>query len=287
MTEPERLAILRGFFAKLVTQEARVRDPRIEQAFATVERERFVGPGPWSIFAGPGYIRTPNDDPAFLYQDILVALDAERGINIGQPSAHARWLDALALREGETVIQIGAGTGYYTALLAHLVGPQGHVHAYEIDEGLAAKAAQNLASLPWVSLHHRDGLASDLPKTDAVYVNAAATQPHPAWLEALRSGGRLLFPLHGQGASGGMLRIGKSEQGLIWPAHFVSGATFVGCAGGQDAETGDRLKAAYSKGGAQKVKSFRTDEPVGNTCWFVGEGWWLSTAAPKPAPSSS
>jgi len=46
-----------------------------------------------------------TDDPAFIYQDTLVAVDRERGINIGQPSAHALWLDALALREGETVLQ--------------------------------------------------------------------------------------------------------------------------------------------------------------------------------------
>ena len=78
-----------------------------------MERERFAGPGPWSIYAfGSGYIRTPTDDPAFLYQDMLVALDPARGINIGQPSAHAAWLDALALKEGEIVVQIGAGTGY-------------------------------------------------------------------------------------------------------------------------------------------------------------------------------
>jgi protein-L-isoaspartate(D-aspartate) O-methyltransferase len=72
--------------------------------FAAVQRERFVGPGPWSInIPGVGYIRTPNDDPAFLYQDTLVAIDAVRGINIGAPSAHPQWLDALALSDGETV----------------------------------------------------------------------------------------------------------------------------------------------------------------------------------------
>jgi protein-L-isoaspartate(D-aspartate) O-methyltransferase len=288
MQEPDRSAILRRFFATYVTKQAGARDPRIEQAFATVERERFAGPGPWSIDVfGAGYIRTPNDDPAFLYQDTLVALDAERSLNIGHPSSHARWLEALALHEGETVIQVGAGTGYYTTLLAHLVGAQGRVHAYEIDQDLAAKAAQNLAPLPWVSLHHRTGLAGDLPEADAIYVNAGLTQPSPAWLDALRIGGRLLFPLHASGALGGMLRIGKPEHGLIWPAHFVSGAAFIGCVGGQNAKTGDRLKAAFGKGGADKVRSFRRDEPVDDTCWFAGEGWWLSTTAAEPAPASA
>ena len=68
-------------------------------------REPFACPGPWQInLPGLGYIETPDDDLAFIYQDTLVALNAARGINIGQPSAHARWLGALGLREGETVI---------------------------------------------------------------------------------------------------------------------------------------------------------------------------------------
>src|SRR6185312_2768355 len=101
-----------------------------------------AGPGPWSLFAPDrwdpltersGYVQTPNDDPAFLYQDVLIALDRRRGINIGEPSLHARCLDALSPKAGETVVQVGAGSGYYTALLAHLVGPNGQVVAFEID----------------------------------------------------------------------------------------------------------------------------------------------------------
>jgi GNAT superfamily N-acetyltransferase len=96
----DRSANLRSFFASYVTRSGRARDPRVERAFATVMREPFVGPGPWSInIPGVGYLRTPDDDIAFIYQDTLVALDADRGINIGQPSAHARWLDALAPAE--------------------------------------------------------------------------------------------------------------------------------------------------------------------------------------------
>ena len=137
---------LRRFFARYVSASAGVRHPRIEQAFAAVERERFAGPGPWSIHVlGSGYIETLDADPAFIYQDTLVALDAARGINIGQPSAHAQWLDALGLVEGETVVQVGAGSGYYTAILAHLVGPRGRVHAFEVDPVLADRARAEFA----------------------------------------------------------------------------------------------------------------------------------------------
>ena len=88
-------------------------------------------------------------------------MDADRGINIGQPSAHARWLDALAPAEGEIVLQVGAGTGYYTALLAHLVGSGGRVHAYEIDSDLAALAYANLKHLTQVVVHPRTGIAGE------------------------------------------------------------------------------------------------------------------------------
>ncbi|HEX5845282.1 MAG TPA: hypothetical protein VFY53_03105 [Rhodoplanes sp.] len=83
-------------------------------AFATVERERFVGAGPWKVMAhAAGYVDTPSDDLAFLYQDVVVALLADRRINNGEPHLHARCLAALDARPGEAAIHVGCGTGYY------------------------------------------------------------------------------------------------------------------------------------------------------------------------------
>jgi protein-L-isoaspartate(D-aspartate) O-methyltransferase len=224
----DRSANLRAFFASYVTTLAGAKDPRIERAFAGVRREPFAGPGPWSIcIPRIGYIKTPDADPAFIYQDTLVALDAARGINIGEPSAHARWLAALELREGESVLQVGAGTGYYTAILAHLVGANGTVYAYEIDQNLAERARRNLKELAWVEVRAQTGIADHLPKVDAVYVNAGITQPSWSWLDALRPNGRLIFPLHALGSVGGMLLIEKPQHGLLWPAKFVSVAALV------------------------------------------------------------
>src|SRR5271154_4744278 len=131
------IAKRRQAYAAEITR--RVRDPRIEEAFAAVPREDFAGPPPWRVsggwFGGKG-----ENDLASLYDDVLVAIDASRGINNGQPSLHALSIDALALKEGETVVQIGAGAGYYTAILAQLVGPQGKVVAYEIDPDIAVRA---------------------------------------------------------------------------------------------------------------------------------------------------
>jgi protein-L-isoaspartate(D-aspartate) O-methyltransferase len=255
--------------------------PAIEHAFADVKREPFAGAGPWSInIPGVGYIRTPDDDIAFIYQDTLVALDANRGNNIGLPSAHAMWINALGLRDKEAVLQVGAGTGYYTAILARLVGRHGQVHAFEIDEGLAARAKKNLEDLPQASIQARSGIADDLPRVDAVYVCAGVTGPSWAWLDALKPNGRLIFPLHAVGAAGGMLTIRRPVHGALWPAKFISGAAFISCTGMQDDEAGRRLNAAFAKGDARNVRSFRIDDPTDDTCWLAGDGWWLSTAEP-------
>jgi protein-L-isoaspartate(D-aspartate) O-methyltransferase len=112
-------------------------DGRLVSAFALTPRERFVGPGPWKVFTAHGYIETPSDDPALLYQDVVVALAPERAINNGQPVLHALCLAALHVKEGETVVHVGAGTGYYTAILSKLAGPTGSVIAYEIEQDLA------------------------------------------------------------------------------------------------------------------------------------------------------
>jgi protein-L-isoaspartate(D-aspartate) O-methyltransferase len=282
----DRSANLRSFFARYVAASGGARTPRIEHAFAAVRREPFVGPGPWSIcIPGIGYIKTPDDDPAFIYQDTLVALDAARGINIGEPSSHVRWLDAVELGEGESVLQVGAGVGYYTAILGHLVGANGKVYAYEIDQNLAERARSNLKELPWVEVRAQTGIADNLPKVNAIYVNAAITQPSWSWLDALRPEGRLIFPLHAPGAVGGMLLIKKPRHGFIWPAKFVSGAAFMSCTAPQDEDAGRRLTAVFACGNLDAVRSFRIDDSIDDTCWFRGDGWWLSTAMPEDGSS--
>jgi protein-L-isoaspartate(D-aspartate) O-methyltransferase len=279
---PDRSIALRRFFARYVTASGRARDRRIEHAFASVRRQPFAGPGPWSInIPGVGYVETEDDDLAFIYQDTLVPLDAARGINIGQPSAHARWIDALALREGDTVLQVGVGTGYYTAILTHLISPDGYVHAFEIDPGLASRARENLKDLPRVAVHAQSGIADNLPEADVIYVCAGITQPSWAWLRALKPNGRLAFPLHAVGGVGGMLMIRRGAQGAPWPARFISAAAFISCTGPQDDEIGRRLNVAYAHGKAQTVRSFRVDDPPDETAWFAGDGWWLSTFDPE------
>lgn len=266
----------RSFYARLICAAARVDDPRIEQAFRAVMREPFAGPGPWSIgLGGHPYVETPDDDPAFLYQIVLLALDRERGINIGMPNLHAQWLASCTIAPGETVLQVGAGSGYYTSILAHLVGERGRVYAYEIDEALAARARDNLKGLPHVELRAQSGVAPGLPRADVIYVCAGAAQPARAWLDALRAGGRLLFPLAPQDVFGGMLLVRRPDQRRAWPARFVTRAAFIGCIGLQDEEAGRRLAEAFSTQW-DRVRSLHLDGSPDDTCWFAGDGWWLS-----------
>ena len=147
----------RIFYANLVAANAKIINPqsRVRDAFASTPRERFVGAGPWQVYTASGYIETPTDDPRLLYQDVLIALKTESKINNGQPTLHALCMEALQVKPGESIVHVGAGTGYYTALLAHLTGAEGEVFAYEIDSDLAQRAAANLAGISNVTVYPR------------------------------------------------------------------------------------------------------------------------------------
>jgi len=248
-------------------------DSAIARVFGTVPREKFVRDPPWRIF-GNGHEDELVEDPAKLYQDVLVKLKYEEAINNGQPSLHALCFAALRLRSGETVVHIGAGTGYYTAMLAMLVGDSGKVDAYEIEEDLAAEATENLREMPWVRVHADSGTVGPLPICDVVYVSAGATSPLDMWLDALRIGGRLLFPLTPDEEYGGMLLVTRLPGG--YAARFLCGAKFVGCKGARDAKMSRRLTECFHRGHAGEVRSLRRDSSPDTSAWCAGDGWWLS-----------
>ncbi len=275
----DRMDACRRFFADLVTAHAGVAaDSELAAAFASTPREQFVGKPPWRVFTSSGYISTPSDDPAFLYQDVVVSLGAKGPLNNGQPSLHALCLTALAPQRGETVVHVGAGTGYYTTLLAKLVGESGTVVAYEIDEELAQRAIVNLSEFAHVAVNHRSGAEGPIPECDAIYVNAGSTSPLPVWLDALCPNGRLLFPLTGEDGSGGMLMVTKHEQ-ESYAARFLCQAQFVPCVGARDERTAERLTAAFRKGGWDRVKELHRGDAARENCWYSGGGWWLSTGS--------
>lgn len=276
----------RQFFAELVVRQAGSKDPRLIGAFACVPREAFVGPGPWPVAVGDGYLWTPRADPRFLYQDVLIGLDTERRIHNGQPSLHALCLAAAAPATGEHVVHIGAGTGYYTAILAHLVGESGVVHAFEVDRELARRAQANLRSFANVQAIHASGAEVALPPSDLIYVSAGATHPLDSWLDALKLGGRLVVPLTGEDTGGCMLLVTRAAADQF-AASVLSRAWFIPCVGARDGQAAKSLAAALAKGGMESVRSLRRRTPPDETAWCVGTDWWLSTAPVVDARSSN
>lgn len=275
MTE-ERTRAHREFFAKLVT--ANVGLPpgsELEAAFASTQREQFVGPPPWRMFTRSGYVESP-DDPALLYQDVVVSLGGEGPFNNGQPTLHAACIAALNVKKGERVVHVGAGTGYYTTLLAKLVGETGSVDAYEVVPEFARRAAQNLGEFSYVVVHARSGAEGPLPACDVLYVNAGATEPLEVWLDALLPGGRLLFPMTPADGSGAMLLVVKNEESAF-AARFLMQVQFVPCIGARDETTAHRLADAFRDGKWTKVKALHRNVPEDESCWVAGDGWWLST----------
>ena len=180
-------------------------------------------------------------------------------------------------------MQVGAGTGYFTAILAELVGASGHVCAFEIDEALAARARRCLEPWPWVSIETRSGVRLPDEPVDVVYVNAGVQQLPRPWIEGLAPGGCALVPLASADDQGAVFLIRRGD-GDIHPARFVCHARFVPCIGTQDQAAGVRLAAALRSGRCDAVRSLRLapDNPDA-TSWFAGDGWWLSTAAPAEA----
>ncbi|MBV8525448.1 MAG: methyltransferase [Acetobacteraceae bacterium] len=272
----------REFFAKLVTANAGI-PPESElgvaltAALATLPRERFVAPPPWRVFTRAGVIETHSSDPAFLYQDVVVPLGVGGHLNNGQPTLHAFCIAALCPQKGEKILHIGAGTGYYTAILAMLIGESGAIDAYEIHPELARRAAENLAEFPQVTIHPRSGAEGNLPPCDVLYVNASSVEPLAIWLDALRPGGRLLFPLAPESGSGGMLLITRREDNR-YSAQFLCQAQFVPCTGAQNEAENRALAAAFSNAGWSRVKSLYRDDSPDESCWYSGNGWWLSYA---------
>jgi protein-L-isoaspartate(D-aspartate) O-methyltransferase len=275
----------RQLYAEELRFTANVASQAVMTAFATVPRERFLGPGPWRLKSPMrigDYWTTADANPRHVYHDVLIALDEARGINNGQPSLWASLFDQLKLSPGAHVMHVGAGAGYYSAILAEIIGRQGRVTAIEIDPHLAERARDNLVPWPQATVNLADGLTfcAD-PPVDAIVVNAGLSHIPITWLDMLGAdGGQLLVPLTNSYRWGGFLLIERHAGEMRrYPAKFVSSVGIIHCVGGRDAAAEARLKAAMARSGMTSIRSLRRapDEADG-TCWLAGDGWWLSTA---------
>lgn len=177
---------LRNALVDQIRADGNARTPAVETALRTVPRHVFVPD-------------VPLED-AYADAPVHIKYDTD-GSSIScasQPGVVALMLDQLGAREGERVLELGAGTGYNAGLLAHLVGESGHVTTLDVDDDLVegARAHLSAAGITHVEAMTRDGAlgyAEGAPYDRVIATVGAHGVPH-AWLQQLAPGGRLLVP---------------------------------------------------------------------------------------------
>ncbi|HEY2825581.1 MAG TPA: protein-L-isoaspartate(D-aspartate) O-methyltransferase [Gemmatimonadales bacterium] len=201
-----------GYRAKLVEELRRkgIQDLAVLRAFSEVPRHVFV----------PEALRNSA------YHD--TSLPVGNGQTISQPSTHATYLQTLALKGPERVLEIGTGTGYQTALLAFIVTPM-----VVSIERIPALASQARAALTQAGVADRvnvitgDGTMGWKPMApfDAILVAAAGSEVPPPLVAQLADGGRLVIPLATASGAQRLLRVTRrgdaTTQEDLGAANFV------------------------------------------------------------------
>ena len=290
----------RRFYAEEVRLSANIHSPALIEAFARVPREKYLGPPPWQIGSAERMALlsvglgsspyTSTEDPRDVYHNVLIALDAAHHINNGQPSLLARWIEALDLKPGDRVYHLGCGVGYYTAIMAELVGTNGAVTGIDVNSELAARARENLSGYPKVTVHAGDGAAFDPGFCDAMLINAGVTHPHRAWLERLAEGGRLALPItiaaSPMGGQGLIVRFTREGGGIS--ARIVTFVGIISCTSARDPQLEPVIAKALASRTLFKLKSVRLDaHKPADTCILHGSDVCVSSADPAVNASSA
>ncbi len=188
MSKPKpEIATLQTALVDLLISAGRISTQAVAQAFLNVPRHIFV----------------PDAELQTVYSDVVIATKAdEEGYAISsssQPSIMALMLEQLRLEPGMRVLEIGAGTGYNAALMAHIIGETGVVVTVDIEEDLVMKARQHLktAAVTNVKVIHADGYHGyiDLAPYDRVILTVSPWDISPNWIRQLKPDGRLVAPL--------------------------------------------------------------------------------------------
>ena len=288
----------RRFFAEELEAVCKLRSPRLIEALATVPREAFLPPGPWTVLTEMDFLGgasrtglTADANPARVNHNIAVAIDPARQLFNGQPGMLAVCIDALDLAPGARVLHVGCGLGYYAAVMAHCAGAQGRLVAIEADEALAAEAARNLSSMPWVRVRHGDGTELGGETFDAILVNAGVTHPLDAWLDGLAPGGRMVIPI-----TATMPPMGNIGKGLVFvmtkkpdgeiAARVLTVVAIFSAVGIRDDSLNPFLGKALLGGPAQwaSVSRLRRDQhQASSSCWLHTSRYCLAMGE-TPAP---
>jgi protein-L-isoaspartate(D-aspartate) O-methyltransferase len=186
LPDPGEVLARHQALVETLKSEGHIRTPLVEAAFRAVPRHLFL----------------PGVPTAQAYQDEAIITKRENGIAVSsasQPAIMAIMLEQLTLEPGHRVLEIGAGTGYNAALMAHIVGEAGQVVTVDIDQDIVEDAHQHLAAAGFgrVRVVRGDGGFGFLEAApyDRIILTVGAWDIAPSWLEQLKSAGRLLLPL--------------------------------------------------------------------------------------------
>lgn len=256
-----------------------IRDDAVLRAFRKVPREDFLPSGPWLVEGLDGAcFSTPDADPAHILHAVGVVLKEGQGagLHCANPAPVAKALQNTGFRRGDRVLHVGAGLGYFSAIIAELVGPEGWITAAEIDPDLATAARRNLAPWPNVEVAG-DALAVAAQPYDVVFSSAGMAAIPSSWLDSLSAGGRMMAPLTGTNGTGLLFNLRRVDAGLF-DARLESFVRFYPCLGLRDTLDLIRLDRALASGSAPFVTALRRDRhPLDSRCWLHGPDWCLTT----------
>jgi protein-L-isoaspartate(D-aspartate) O-methyltransferase len=287
-------AALGSRLAAAIAHHTGIQDPRLLEAFSSVRREAFVGPPPWWVAtpatdgaSGPACRET--SDLARMYDNASIALDARRQLFNGAPGAVAPWLAALGPKPGERAFHVGCATGYYTAVLATLVGPSGPVIGVDVDVPLVERGRAAVAPFPNVSLVVADGRTFDPGEFDVAMISAGVPTIPDRWLDRLsRNHGRLVVPLtvpmlgpsgHSNLSRGIVFLIERA--GEDYGATMIGGTVIYSTTGRSSLRARRQLMRSLQDYTPHDVRSLRRDPHARSAaCWFHCRPVCLSRHAP-------
>lgn len=280
------LAAQRRFFAEEIQAVAGLNAGALVEALATVPREAFLPPGPWVVQGDMSGARpTPDADPRHVYHNYSVAIDPQRQLFNGAPALVAGAIDKLGVTPGTRVLHVGAGLGYYSAILAHITGPSGRVMAIEVDKELAAQAQANANahSMPWLEVRAGDATTALEETFDAMLISTGVTHPQAAWLDALAEGGRMILPLTAvipaMGPVGkGVMVLVSHRAGTDFTARALTFVAIYSGLGLRDDALNDQLGRALMRTPFPRLTRLRRDaHAVESSCWLHGAEFCLSS----------